>query len=292
MGCWSPLLLVVLLLLGLAGGHELLFYNRIPKTGSSTLTITLRELASQNQFHVVSTLRPAYYRRDPPELEAAIASLSHGNVVFVNHVIFYTPPVPAPHRIHFLQLVRHPVARLLSLYYFSLSSSRPRYLGQSNRRRVRSFFGGGGAAHESQRNHTLPSLDECLQRSRQPEECLRWTLDERGPLTNRMVRFFCGYDPVCQRSDSGEALSLAKRHAVHNYTAVGVLEHMSASLRLFERRLPQFFLGARHRYVHANSTPHPNATERVRTYIEQHHANDIRLYEFLVDRLLQQTPGG
>ena len=54
---------------------------------------------------------------------------------------------------------------------------------------------------------------------------------------------FCGHDPICTEVGNPEALARAKENVAKDYPIIGVLEHFSESLKLYESALPQFFRG-------------------------------------------------
>jgi len=277
-----------------ASGHTLVYYNRIPKTGSTTLLEMLQRLAPRAHFSVHLALRNSYYKTNTTELRSAIAALEHQNVVYINHIFFHelAPHVVGPpHTVQYIQMVRNPIHRLVSLYYFSIAPGRARGLGHRALKRIRSLF--NSTSPLSRPGGPIPSLEDCLRAANDPDQCLAWDREPNpaeGALTSRMVRYFCGYDPVCLHPESEEAFSLACEHAVHKYAAVGVLERLRQSVWLFRRRLPQFFLGTFETMMrlHANSVKHRGATRYVSAYIREHHRNDFRLYNFLLSRLEKQ----
>jgi hypothetical protein len=109
---------------------------------------------------------------------------------------------------------------------------------------------------------------------------------------NKMVDYFCGDEPECADLTSEGALAIAKTHARQSYVAVGLLERLPESLRLFETAVPSLLRGISGAYarqavkkqrvtsdVGANSAADRGASDATRTFLRGCMDNDHRLYD-------------
>ena len=74
------------------------------------------------------------------------------------------------------------------------------------------------------------SIDECV--SKNHTECL-------NPWSN-LIPYFCGHSNLCMTRNE-TALHYAKLNVKNKYLAVGLVEDMESSLKLFEHVLPSYF---------------------------------------------------
>ena len=74
------------------------------------------------------------------------------------------------------------------------------------------------------------SIDECV--SKNHTECL-------NPWSN-LIPYFCGHSNLCMTRNE-TALHYAKLNVKNKYLAVGLVEDMESSLKLFEYVLPSYF---------------------------------------------------
>lgn len=212
----------------------LVIYNRVPKTGSTSLMGIVYDLCAQNHFnvghlntsknsHVMSLsdqLRfvwniTRWYERQP--------LLIHGHVAFINFEKFaLNTPKPL-----YINMIRRPIDRLISYYYFLRygDNFRPNVVRrrQGNRR----------------------TFDECIERNE--HDCRMENLWLQIP-------FFCGQNPDCWKPGNKWALEQAKRNLVEHYFLVGVTEAMHDFIQILEISLPQMFRGATFLYENGNKS--------------------------------------
>lgn len=93
-----------------------LIYNRVDKSGSTFMLRLLRALQGTNNFQVV-------VGRDPSKAAANIRGLATGSV-YIEHVSFVSQP---PAGLAWMQVVREPVARLASYFYYQVDPRVDRY---------------------------------------------------------------------------------------------------------------------------------------------------------------------
>ena len=74
------------------------------------------------------------------------------------------------------------------------------------------------------------SIDECVMKNH--TECL-------DPWSN-LIPYFCGHSDLCMTRNE-TALLYAKLNIKNKYAAVGLVEDMKSSLKLFEYVLPDYF---------------------------------------------------
>ena len=111
----------------------------------------------------------------------------------------------------YINLLRNPVDRYISYYYYARSPYRfPERLNKLK-----------------ELGHFNESIEECLEK--QHEGCT-W---------NQMTRFFCGPQAIC-RNGSSKALEQAKHNLEHYYASVGVLENLQEFIQVLHKRLPWF----------------------------------------------------
>ena len=140
--------------------------------------------------------------------------------VFTRHqyfIDFESHDFPAP---VYMNLIRDPVDRFASFYYFS------RY---GNAR--------SGLKKAPPNHMTLDvwneSLDECVSNHRR--ECI-------SPIWHT-VPYLCGNSGACQEKTE-HAIQETKRNIERNYFVIGVLEDFKSFLKMVEQLLPKYFDGA------------------------------------------------
>jgi len=204
-------------------GNQVLIYNRVPKTGSTSLMNVAYELYKQNNFRVVQ-LHVSHFKHilttgDQARFASNISSWSDSPTLYHGHFAYFDPkrlgvavtPI-------FINLIRKPLDRLVSHYYFL------RYGDDVLVNKVRAKEG------------DTTTFDECVQLQQQDCDPKRMWLQ---------IPFFCGTSPQCWELGSQWALSQAKANLVNNYLLVGVTEELDTFVEVLEELLPQFFSGAK-----------------------------------------------
>lgn len=238
----------------------LLMHLKVPKAASTTLFDVLYALAPKNDFAVNS--RPLYVDTKRPRHSAAqyaayLAALPKNTARTAHgpYLDFATLGV-ASSRPAYVALVREPARRLASHY---------NYIHWGPRSRWARFWKG--------QNSSAPAFESCvaqkmakvpLIRDEDKGDCLYWA--------NVQLAYFCGLG--CQHLDItyGNAgpryLERALANIQRDFVAVGIVEEIDASLRLFAAVLPSFFRGApdEARGIVARATTHhdpePSLTPR------------------------------
>ncbi|KAI1716320.1 sulfotransferase family domain-containing protein [Ditylenchus destructor] len=203
--------------------NSVIFYNRIPKTGSTTFTNAIAyDLCSINKFHaihlnltknnyIMNLIDQAILIRNITSWTALVPAFYHGHAAFIDFTRFgYANPV-------YINLVREPLDRLISHYYF---------LRYGDNYRV------GLKRSRAGNNETF---DECIQK--EGKDC-----DPKQMWLQ--VPYFCGTASFCSEAGNPKALEMAKWNLVNRYLLVGLTERMEDMIALMEQLLPSFFSGA------------------------------------------------
>ncbi|XP_014260635.1 heparan sulfate 2-O-sulfotransferase 1 isoform X2 [Cimex lectularius] len=206
-----------------ASQNDILIYNRVPKTASTSLVNVAYDLCKRNGFNVLhlnitgnirvmSIADQARFVHNVTHWEAKKPGLYHGHVAFIDFEKFGSSQRPI-----YINLLRKPLDRLISYYYF-----------------IR--FGDNYRPHLIRRKHgDKMTFDECVKKKQpdcNPENM--WL----------QIPFLCGHMPECWEVGNNWALEEAKKNLLTRYLLVGVTEQLSDFVAVLEATLPTFFRGA------------------------------------------------
>lgn len=205
-----------------------IIYNRVPKTGSTSFMGVAYDLCSPNNFnvlhinttrnsHVLSLSDQVRFIQNVTNWTAKKPALYHGHIAFLDFQKFGIAKQPI-----FINIVRKPLDRLVSYYYFL------RYGDDFRPYVVR------------RRQGNKMTFDDCV--SKREKDC-----DPENMWIQ--VPFFCGHYAECWVPGSEWALSQAKLNLVQHYFLVGVTEELQDFIALLEAALPRFFQGAANYFV-------------------------------------------
>ena len=123
-----------------------------------------------------------------------------------------------------LNMLRDPVERLISEYYFIRH-------GSEETQDVKNLN-----VVTNVKPHTVnETIDKCVEKRR--GECYH-------DLEQVLVKFFCGQSVVCvESSNSNTALHRARDHLLHAYQYVGISERYEDSIKLLEATFPVMLKG-------------------------------------------------
>lgn len=203
--------------------HIIIFYNRVPKTGSTSFMGVLYALCRPNRFHalhlnvsrnshVMSLSDQIRFARNITTWKQVMPAVYHGHLAYMDfqRLGVYQSPL-------FINMIRKPLDRLVSYYYFLRFGDdfRP-YLRRT-------------------RQGDKETFDECVQNGNP---------DCRPERLWLQIPYFCGHAPQCWSPGNKWALEQAKRNLVEKYLLVGITEEMGNFVAVLEVVLPRIFKGA------------------------------------------------
>ena len=246
---------------------QVVVYNRIPKAGSSTMLDMLAKLAKQNDF---SLILPTPFYNHTALREAIFAAVSSGQrVMLCNHFNF--PEVLYGDIVAYINVMRQPVDRCASVYYYFRYGERQRVL----KNEVLARYGNS-------------TLDECCSRPfDELDSCLNCPQDEQAQA-------FCGREGgECAAVSSNEVLRRAWANLKAHFV-VGITEDMPGTVQLFEWVLPSFFRGAgpllsatTPKRVSSRREEYQAPGEAARAVVAEWAAVDMELYDRVASRFRQ-----
>ena len=254
----------------------MLIYNRVPKSGSTTVLNIIAQLSKLNGF---STFTSGFYASHSmptaKELEfknMVAAGPPHGNLHVYNRHMYYinveqylrnnATMVP-----NWFNFIRHPVTRFESDFYYLRSASR---WGTRTNRPNEQWFG--------------LTLDKCIETN--ATEC-----DFSGDkilYRELQLTFFCGNSPECRRIGSRDALAQAMVNVEQGYAFVGTTEQMELGLKVLEAVLPGFFKGVQKVFKGQKNNEGKKRQGMSATSLEtleKHLATEIEFYDFVRQRM-------
>ncbi|TMW51809.1 hypothetical protein DOY81_003108 [Sarcophaga bullata] len=208
-------------------------YNRVPKTGSTSFVNIAYDLCKKNRFHVLhinitannhvlSLPNQISFVRNVTKWHEMKPALYHGHLAYLDFSKFQIAHKPI-----YINIVRKPLDRLVSYYYFL------RYGDNYRPNLVRKKAG------------NKITFDECVEQE-QPD------CDPKNMWLQ--IPFFCGHAAECWEPGSQWALEQAKQNLVNEYFLVGVTEQMEDFVDLLEKSLPRMFQGFTEYYRHSNKS--------------------------------------
>eukprot|EP00058_Branchiostoma_floridae_P026148 XP_002611638.1 hypothetical protein BRAFLDRAFT_63697 [Branchiostoma floridae] len=209
-------------------------YHRLPKCGSRAMKVLIAQLQEKNHFKFFSAANlhaKALHGEDLLRFAQMMDKLPTPSI-YEKHTYFIDFPLMAAKQPLYINLVRDPIERRVSAYYYL------RYGRHGNEfadilklRRT-----------EEQRNQTL---DYCV--ANNLREC-----SASEPNSFILTQYFCGQSTICTKP-SQVAVEVAKENIRRHYAVVGVLEEFSSFLKVLEVVMPQFFRGAVTEWEHIGS---------------------------------------
>ena len=137
------------------------------------------------------------------------------------------------------------------------------------------------------------SLQDCINIIKQDKNIKRDCKD----VYSDMIPFFCGSKKSCRKRDK-TALEEAKNNIIKYYSAVGILEDMEGSFRIFEKVLPDFFGEVLSKFKDSfeffkeqskTKSKKESESQEVYDYLKGRLGNEIELYNFVAERMKQQN---
>ncbi|XP_026675255.1 heparan sulfate 2-O-sulfotransferase pipe isoform X2 [Ceratina calcarata] len=270
--------------------RKVLFFNRVPKVGSQTFMELLRRLSLRNGFSFnrdrvqrVETIRLAPIEQ--LQLARMVSSYSEPSV-YIKHVCFtnfseFNLPRPI-----YINVVRDPVERVISWYYY-----------------VRAPW------YYVERKQIFPDLplpdpnwlkkdfESCVLKGDRECRYLEGEIHEGIGDHRRQTLFFCGHSEKCTPFNTVGALERAKMAVEKDYAVVGVLEDLNTTLTVLENYIPEFFRGATEVYYDESNAFtrinrnlfKPSVSEEVKDLVRSNFTREIEFYQFCRQRLYKQS---
>jgi len=266
---------------------QILIFNRVPKVGSQMIAQLLHKLAARNNF---TGYKDTYLKYNTVFLDTEAQkefaktisqlpqpSIYHRHIAYTNFTRFNLPkPI-------YINLVRDPVERVISWYYYIRS---PPYCIE----RKNSF----PETPLPKYGWIRKGFEQCA--TSNDDECNYIEGDISLKDYRRQSIFFCGHDEICKPFNSIGAINQAKLAVEHEYSVVGVLEDVEITLAVLEKYIPQFFTGATEIYnenkeffkkVNKNSFK-PPINEGVKKLVREKFSREMEFYNFCKKRLYTQ----
>lgn len=251
---------------------DIILYNRIFKTGSTSISNWLDSFSEDMDFYLELSTTEDWYDPLRRHLFPAIIwrhantvlSQQFNKYVFVAH-FYFGSRLKVPYNYTYINQVRDPVKRVISHYFYThRSKDRPR-------KKLRKMRRSG---------YRKESLETCLQ------------LEHEGCQRNVMTRFFCGRHPYCKTGNT-KALERAKSNIVRHYASVGLLEHLSVYKQILHKRFPTYVpFNATRLEFKDKTNPIYNSSgvsEKTIARIRKLNSADIKLYSFIEKRFWKQA---
>ncbi|ROT71382.1 putative heparan sulfate 2-O-sulfotransferase pipe-like isoform X1 [Penaeus vannamei] len=259
---------------------RLVIFSAVPKCGSATTAKLFKTLSSMNRFTAMVPQIRIQPRLAEQQREVLLKNLmTHAlkvPVAYVRHLFYMDNIKLGFPQVSWVAIVRDPVERLISQFYYVRIESRYDAVKLlEGRKPSQEFF-----------NMTL---DECV-----PAKDTRcWY--RKGTHQMLQLSFFCGQETFCQLVGDRKALQLAKYHAETRYSAVGLLEELPLSYKVFQHYLPLFFgkattieEGTGNMRLNGQDDK-PTVSERTKNMMRSYLKEDLEFYQFLKQRLYLQA---
>ncbi|CAH1267882.1 UST [Branchiostoma lanceolatum] len=258
------------------------FYNRLPKCGSTSVKMLIRELKKRNGFkffedkdYEIQVLRGRNLRQFAQMVDRLPTPSIYDKHIF--YVDFHQFGLQQP---MYINLVRDPLEQRISDYYYMRFGR----------------LGDNQTAQQRQRRtdeERAQTFDECVFNN-------LWECNASGAKGFLMTQFFCGQHSICMEP-SQMAVERAKENIRRHYAVVGVLEEFSSFLKVLEVVMPQFFRGAQDtwREIESQQMEHQKTAKKIppsgkaRDIMRQRLHLDYQVYDFIKERFhMQKTQLG
>ena len=233
-------------------------YNRVPKSGSSVTLTVIRKLASEMGYTYRTSAvynNPALNETDQRELCAYITSLPPP-AIYDRHIYHVDCSKYGFKNVTHINLVRDPIERAVSHYYFNQ-------------------YGFASRPFDSSKQKRNGTMDMCIK-------------GRRASCTKRFkqIAFFCGHEYFCEFPTSPEearrALNQAKKNVESNYLVVGMTEDLQTFFRVLEKLLPRFFSSASRTFKLADKSLHGQFETKKKVVLNAE-SKEIMNVEFIYD---------
>lgn len=213
--------------------NTVIVYNRIPKTGSTSFMHLPYELCGKNDFnvlllnisgpHFMTLSDQVFFAKNITGWKEKHPAIYHGHFAYVNlHQVGSLDSERPDANVLYINLIRQPLDRLVSYYYFL------RYGDDYRVNKIRSRMG------------DTVTFDECVTNKMPDCDVKKLWLQ---------VPWFCGHFRRCWEPAGNKwALEQAKHNLANKYFLVGLTDELESFVDILESTLPRFFRGAGEMY--------------------------------------------
>merc|ERR1719189_1170527 len=183
----------------------------------------------------------------------------------------------------YINLVRDPIQRVHSYFYYRRSPSTLEYMHKTNP---------SANLPRSSEEFLVKNFKSCVN-DRNPE-CVYIEGMRRYDMA-QLTEFFCGQELYCSGFNTDVALRKAKDNVEKHYAVVGVLEDFNKTLAVFEHYIPKIFKGSLNIYWETLQGKYENRNlykkpldKKIRDVLQRNFTREIEFYEFCKQRLDRQ----
>ncbi|XP_049314555.1 heparan sulfate 2-O-sulfotransferase pipe isoform X5 [Bactrocera dorsalis] len=265
---------------------DILFFNRLEKVGSQSMSTLLRALSRVNHFVYNIRVRTVGNMLDTIEEQRELADeifdygVPSAYTMHRNFINFTQLDMPKP---IYINLVRHPIEKVKSAYYYM---------------RHPFIYNNGLLRNPKKKTQSFAyfdtSFNDCVRAGKIPDCIFDPHIEFNGDW-RRFSMHFCGNNPVCKQFNSQTATQIAKRNIESEFAVVGSWEDTNITLTVLEHYVPRFFRGATEVFYsdpkrfHKNATPHKNELDPdIEEHLKVQFSFEIELYNFCKQRLYKQ----
>ncbi|XP_017127271.1 heparan sulfate 2-O-sulfotransferase pipe isoform X9 [Drosophila elegans] len=267
--------------------RDFVFYNRLEKTGSQSMTRLIKQLGERNGFDAYRNIvRPSRPLTDSYEDEKDLVDQLYelgDHAVYVEHANWVNFTKHGHLRPIYINMVRHPIQKVISAYYYQ---RHPLIFAQSLMRNPNKRI--------ETKQYFDTAFNDCV-RKRVPPYC---DFDNHNPYNGDWRRFslhLCGNSEICTHFNSATTTQIAKSNIEREYAVVGSWEDTNVTLAVLEAYIPRFFANARKVYYSktdkftVNTVSHDTHLDKdVEEYLSNSFSFEIELYLFIKQRLHKQ----
>ncbi|XP_069691141.1 uronyl 2-sulfotransferase-like [Periplaneta americana] len=263
---------------------HVLFFNRVPKSGSEMLVLLMQWLQGRNGFRHIRLPGGNARKLNRTQQEELVEEVTQKvrdeavPVTFDRHVYFLNFSQFDRQSPTYINLVRDPIEKAASRFYYARVTRNPR---NPDLHKVPTI---------KPRKFSTNNFDQCVQL--QHPECIF----KSGKIYDLTIPYFCGHYDWCSALNDQRALERAKANVERYFPVVGILEELNATLALLENKIPYFFRGIQTIYFEDLMEPHHNRnrkrpqhiSRKTRQHLEKILDTEYDFYYWLRARLLQQ----
>jgi len=267
--------------------QDVLYFNRIPKTGSENFVFLMSKLSKENNF--------THYRYSQPDPRHLTYE---GQRKHIKEVMKKPQrPLTYDRHVHFIDftqfigvqpiwfsIIRDPVDKFVSRYFYNRGGKGILY--DKMVKRNDSIVKG-----QTKEEWIKKDIVNCIYDENDDECNLK-----PGSTADLAMPYFCGQNEKCSVIKHDWALENAKLNIEKWYPVIGTLEDLETTFFVLENKLPQFFKGISKIYFEELNEPHKNRGRARRSLPKE--ALDIlrgklsqeyELYQFIKQRLKSQS---